>query len=81
MPKPEQLKLSDSKGSARFAAKYQPQPFEGGRQVERMGSSLPQLVWTIFLVVRWQKSTEHVERHRNDSATILDLTFSSLRFV
>ena len=42
-----------------------------GRQVE---------VWTFFLVVHWQKSTNTMKKHRNDSATILDLALTSLKF-
>ena len=45
----------------------------------RMGPSFSQLVWAIFL---WcaGRIYEHVEGHRNDSATILDLALTSLRF-
>ena len=45
----------------------------------RMGSSPSKLVWKIFCGVL-AEIKEHVEEHRNDSATILDLTLSSLKF-
>ena len=50
-----------------------------GRQVEKMGSSFSQLVWTIFGGAL-AEIYEHVDGHRNDSATILDLELTSLRF-
>ena len=42
--------------------------------MERMGSSFSQLVCALA------ETNKHVEDHGNDSATILDLTLSSLRF-
>ena len=44
-----------------------------------MGSSFSQLVWTVFCGVL-AEIYEHVEGHHNDSATILNLSLTSLRF-
>ena len=49
------------------------------RQVERMGSSFSQLIWTVFGGAL-ADICEHVEGHCNDSATILDPALTSLRF-
>ena len=40
--------LQQEQGIGAFASKYQPAVRRRGRQVERMGSSFSQLVWTIF---------------------------------
>ena len=73
--------LQQEQGIGAFAPKYQPQPFEGKDDKWRE--------WARVFFRRWSgrffggalaEIYEHVEGHRNDSATTLDLALTSLRF-
>ena len=72
--------LQQEQGIGAFASKYQPQPFKGEddkwREWARVFRSWSGRVFGGALAEIY----EHVEGHRNDSATIVDLALTSLRF-
>ena len=63
-----------------FASKYQPQPFEGEDDKWREWARVFRSWSGRFFGGALAETYEHVQGHRNDSTTILDLTLSSLRF-
>ena len=63
-----------------FASKYQPQPFEGEDDKWREWARVFRSWSGRFFGGALAEIYEHVEGHRNDSATILDLALMSLRF-
>ena len=73
--------LQQEQGIGAFASKYQPQPFEGEDDKWREWARIFRS-WSgrFFSGGALAEIYEHVEGHRNDSTTILDLTLSSLRF-
>ena len=74
------LPLATGAGDRRICVEVPASAVPGrGRQVERMGSSFSHMVWTIFGGAL-PETYKHVDGHRNDSATILDLALTSLRF-
>ena len=77
----QQCHSNRSRGSARFvASKYQPQPFEGEDDKWREWARVFRSWSGRFFGGALAEIYEHVEGHRNDSATILDLALMSLRF-
>ena len=74
------VQIFKKKKNSYVVSKYQPQPFEGEDDKWR------EWVWVFrswsgrFFGGALAEIYGHVEGHRDDSATILDLTLSSLRF-
>ena len=76
----KQCQYNRSKGSARLGrstslSRSSLRTTSGENGLEFSAVGLDEL-----LVVRWQKSTNTLKGHRNDSLAILDLTLTSLRF-
>ena len=72
--------LRQEQGIGAFASKYQPQLFESEDDKWREWVRVLRSWSRRFFGVALAEIYEHVERHRNDSATILDLALTSLRF-
>ena len=69
-----------SKRIRAFASRYQPQPFEGEDDKWREWARVFRSWSGRFFGGALAEIYEHVEGHRDDSATILDLALTSLRF-
>ena len=67
-------------GIGAFASKYQPHPFEGEDDKWRELSLVFRSWSGRFFGVALAEIYEHIEAHRIDSATIIDLALTSLRF-
>ena len=67
-------------GIGAFASKYQPQPFEGEDDKWREWARVFRSWSGRFFGGALAEIYEHVEGHRNDSASILHLALTSLRF-
>ena len=75
------VSLRQAQGVGAFASKYQPQPFKkastrsGANGLEFFAVGLDD-----FFGGSLAEIYEYIKRHRNDSATLLDLALTSLRF-
>ena len=74
------MQLQQEQGIGTFASKYQPQPLEGEDDKWREWARVFRSWSGRFFGVALAEVFEHVEGYRNDSATILDLALTSLRF-
>ena len=73
------MPLQQEQGIGAFAPKWQPQPFEGEDDKWREWARVFRRWSGRFFGGALAEIDEHVEGHRNDSATILDLALTSLR--
>ena len=72
--------LQEVQGMGAFASKHQPQPFEGEDDKWREWARVFRSWSGRFFGGALSEIYEHVVGHRNDSASILDLALTSLRF-
>ena len=74
------MPLQQEQGIGAFASKYQPQPFEGEDDKWREWARVLRSWAGRLFGGALAEIFEHVEGHRNDSATILYQALTSLRF-